>query len=313
MTGREAMGTKRGTRTGRVSKASALATIALVAFGTHRAHAAGRCHGMHWVGVWATSPSDALGASFVDQTLRLVVNPTLGGARVRVRLSNRYGSQAVTFAAATIARRASGADVEPQTIRTLRFAGKRSVTLEPGRERVSDPVRLRFDAFQDLVVSVAVEGASGPSTEHVTAFQTSYVSAPGSGDQTGTTDGAAFTRTMTTWPFLTDVEVRASRRVGALVALGDSITDGVGSPNDQDRRYPDLLARRLAAAGTKLAVQIEAISGNQVLRDAAAPTFGPKLLDRLDQDVLDQAGARVVLLMEGTNDIGVSRLPPPLR
>ncbi len=298
------------TRAGRVSAAIVLAAIALAALGTERADAASGCLGKHWVGVWAASPSDALGASFVDQTLRLVVNPTLGGARVRVRLSNRYGSQPVTFGAATIARRASGADAEPGTIRGLRFARKRPVTVDPGGEAVSDPVRLRFDAFQDLVVSVDVQGASGPSTEHVTAFQTSYVSAPGSGDQTGTTSGAAFTGTMTTWPFLTDVEVRAPRRVGALVAVGDSITDGVGSPNDRDRRYPDLLARRLAAAGTRLAVQIEAISGNQVLRDAAAPTFGPKLLDHLDRDVLDQAGARVVILMEGTNDIGIT--PPPI-
>ena len=296
-----------------VSRAVAITAIALLALGGRRAEAGSACRGRHWVGVWATSPSDGLGTPFVDQTLRLVVNPTLGGTRVRVRLSNRYGSQPVTLGAAAIAPRASGADVVPGTTRTLRFGRRRSVTLEPGEEVVSRPVRLVFDAFQNLAVSVAVQGGSGPSTEHVTAFQTSYVSAPGSGDHTRDADGAAFTRTMTTWPFLTDIEIRKPRRVGALVALGDSITDGVGSPNDQDRRYPDLLARRLAAARIKLAVQIEAISGNQVLRDAAAPTFGPKLLDRLDRDVLDQAGARVVLLMEGTNDVGVPPIPSAAR
>ncbi|HXJ34343.1 MAG TPA: GDSL-type esterase/lipase family protein [Candidatus Eisenbacteria bacterium] len=290
----------------RALNAIALATT-LVVGGASRVHGAA-CRGAHWVGVWATSPSDALGPSFMDQTLRLVVNPTLGGTRVRVRLSNRFGSQSVTFGGGTIARRASGAELVPQTRRRLRFGRKRSVTIAPGTEVTSDPVRLRFEAFQDLAVSLHVQGASAPSTQHATALQTSYVSPVGGGDHTTAEVGTAFTKTLAIWPFLTDVEVRAPRRVGALVALGDSITDGLRSPTDQNLRYPDVLARRLAAAGTRLGVQIEGISGNQVLRDAAAPTFGPKLLDRLDRDVLDQAGASVVLLMEGTNDIGV---PPP--
>src|SRR5262245_15354955 len=300
----------RSTGAGAVWRAVVITAIALLASGGRRVEATSSgCRGRHWVGVWATSPSDALGRSFVDQTLRLVVNPTLGGTRVRVRLSNRYRSEPVTFGAAAIARRAAGAAVVRGTTRMLRFGHTQSVTVEPGGEVVSRPVRLAFHAFEDLAVSVAVRGASGPSSEHATALQTSYVSAPGSGDQTRATAGTTFTGTVTTWPFLTDVEVRASRRVGALVAVGDSITDGVGSPKDQDRRYPDLLARRLAAAGIELAVQNEAIGGNQGLRDAAAPTFGPSLLARLDRDVLDQAGARIVILMEGTNDIGIPPLP----
>src|SRR5262249_51205098 len=129
--------------------------------------------------------------------------------------------------------------------------------------------------------------------------------ASGSGDHTRDAPATAFGTVITRWPFLTDVEVRAPRRVGAVVALGDSITDGLMSPIDQNLRYPDVLARRLAAAGIRLAVQIEGISGNQVLRDGVLPSFGPKLLDRLPFDALDQAGASVVLLMEGTNDIGL--------
>jgi len=282
--------------------------VALVVYGAHPAAAAARCRGRHWVGVWATSPSDAQGGPFVDQTLRLVVYATYGGTRVRVRLSNRFGTQPVTFAAATIARRAAGADLEPGTVRRLRFARERSVTIPPGGETVSDPARLAFAAFQDLVVSLHVAGSSGAATEHVTALQTSYLSSTGRGDHTGDPAGSAFTRTLVTWPFLTDVEIRATRRVGALVALGDSITDGLMSPSDRNLRYPDVLARLLAAADVRLAVQIEAISGNQVLRDGPLPSFGPKLLDRLERDALDQAGASAVLLMEGTNDIGV---PPP--
>jgi len=287
---------------------TAIAIATVVAVGAHPTTAATRCRGRHWVGVWATSPSYAQGGPFVDQSLRLVVNPTYGGTRVRVRLSNRFGTQPVTFTAATIERRATGADFVPGTARRLRFARQRSVTIAAGGETVSDQARLEFPAFQDLVVSLHVAGGSGPATEHVTALQTSYLSPSGGGDHTRDATGGAFTKTLATWPFLTDVEVRAARRLGALVALGDSITDGLMSPADQNRRYPDILARRLAAADVPLAVQIEAISGNQVLRDGPLPSFGPKLLDRLDRDALDQAGASAVLLMEGTNDIGV---PPP--
>src|SRR5262249_6631942 len=95
---------------------------------------AAQCRGKHWVGVWATSPSDALGGTFVDQSLRLVVTPTLGGQKVRVRFSNRFGSESVTFGAATIGLQAAGASLVPGSRRTLRFGGKRLITIAPGGE-----------------------------------------------------------------------------------------------------------------------------------------------------------------------------------
>jgi lysophospholipase L1-like esterase len=289
----------------------ALTATLVPALAAQHADAAKRCRGKHWVGAWATSPSDSAGGAFVDQSLRLVVNPTLGGAQVRVRVSNRFSSQPVTFGAVTIARRASGAAVVPGTIRPLRFARKRSVTIPPGGEAMSDARRFKYDAFRDLVVSLHVSGSSRAATEHAAAIQTSYVSAARTGDHTSDEAGDAFTQVLTRWPYLTDVEVRSSRRVGAVVALGDSITDGFPEPRDGNGRYPDLLARRLAAAGVRLAVQNEGISGNEVLRKGALPSFGPSLRDRLELDALDQAGASVVILMEGTNDIGVPPTPTP--
>jgi lysophospholipase L1-like esterase len=288
-------------------KVGAVAVTVLVMLGAHRVDAAAGCRGRHWVGAWATSPSDSTGGAFVDQSLRLVVNPTLGGVRVRVRLSNRYGSRPVTFGAVTIARRGTGAALVPGTSRPLRFTRQRSVTVPPGGEVVSDPRRFEHDAFEDVVVSLHVVGTSGPATEHALALQTSYSSGMGTGDHTRDEAGSAFTNTLAAWAFLTDVEVRASRRIGAVVALGDSITDGFPGPSDQNGRYPDLLARRLAAAGARLAVQNAGISGNRVLRDGLVPSLGPRLLDRLDHDAIDQVGASVVILMEGTNDLG---LPP---
>jgi lysophospholipase L1-like esterase len=230
---------------------------------------------------------------------------------VRVRLSNRFGSQPVTFGAVTLARRATGAALVPSTVRTLRFRRKGAVTIPPGGEVLSDPQRFRYEAFEDLVVSLHVMGTSGPATEHLGALQTSYLSAVGSGDHTRDEAGDAFTQRLYTWPFLTDLEVRAPRRVGAVVALGDSITEGLGGPSDQNRRYPDLLARRLAAAGVRLAVQNAGISGNEVLRNGVLPFFGPKLVDRFAPDALYQSGVSTVILMEGTNDVGVPPLATP--
>ncbi len=199
----------------------------------------------------------------------------------------------------------SGAALVPGTRRSLRFHRKRSVTVPAGGEVVSDPRRFRYDAFQHLAVTLHLAGTSRGATEHATAIQTSYVAAAGSGDHTSDDTADAFTGKTGSWPYLTDLEVQAPRRTGAVIALGDSITDGFPGPVNGDGRYPDVLARRLAAAGTALAVQNEGISGNQILRDGPLPSFGPRLLDRLDRDVLDQAGARVVLLLEGTNDLGV--------
>jgi lysophospholipase L1-like esterase len=266
------------------------------------------------VGAWAASPAWAGGLSFANQSLRLIVNPTLGGRRVRVRLSNRFGSRPVTFTSATIGRRRAGTELIAGTVRALRFRGRRQVTIAPGAEAVSDAVALRFGYFHDLAVSLHVSGASGPASEHHFASQTSYASAPGAGDHTADTAGDAFTARFTTWPYLTDVEVRAPRRIGAVVALGSSITDGVLSSPDINRRYPDVLARRLAAAragGPRLAVQNAGLGSNRVLPGHSEPWAGPPAIDRLRTDVLDQAGVSDVIVLEGTNDIGISPTATP--
>jgi lysophospholipase L1-like esterase len=262
------------------------------------------------VAAWATSPSDSAGGAFVDQSVRLIVNPTTGGRRVRVRLSNRFSSEPVTFGSAFVARREAGAKLVPGSARRLRFRRRQWVTIPAGGEVVSDAIRFRFEPFEDLAVSLYVTGASGRPTEHFFALETSFVSPTGSGDQTADEAGGRFTQTLATWPYLTDVEVSAPRRVRGVVTLGDSITEGFPGPIGANARYSDFLARRLAVLGdrTPFAVQNAGVSGNRVLRDASLPIFGPKLLDRLDLDSIDQAGAGVVIVMAGTNDIGTE--PP---
>jgi len=295
-----------------------------------------RCSDQAWLGAWAAPPSDASrGTDTVDsfdleqydqslnpksvvrdETTRAILTPTFGGSTTRVRLSNRFGTVPVTFAHATIARRATEAALVPDTAAPLTFNGAQSVTVAPGQDVVSDPVGFSFEAFQSLAVSVYVAGDVGKPTEHYTARQTSYLTAEDAGDHTQDVDGGAFTQRTTTRPFVTGIDVLAPRSTGAVVALGDSITDGFQQPAsigaesqdslDADGRWPDGLARRLGAANRQLSVLNAGIAGNAVLRDGPAvgsDVFGPAAIRRLDADVLSQAGVTTVVLFEGINDL----------
>ena len=296
-----------------------------------------RCADQGWLGVWAAPPSDASrGIDTVDpfdwdqfdasrnpksvmrnETTRAILTPTLGGSTARVRLSNRFGTVPVTFAHVTIARRAMEAGLVPDTVVPLTFGGRQSVTVARGQGVVSDPIGFSFDAFQSLAVSVFVTGDVGKPTEHFTARQTSYLTPEDVGDHTEDVDGGAFTQRTTTRPLVTGIDVLAPPSNGAIVALGDSITDGYqelpsGPPEspegiDADGRWPDVLARRLRAANRPLSVLNAGISGNRVLRDGTVggnlDLYGPAAIRRLDADVLSQAGVTAVIVFEGNNDM----------
>ena len=255
-----------------------------------------------------------------DETIRAILTPTFGGTTARVRLSNRFGTVPVTFAQATVARRASGPALVPDTTAPLTFAGDRSVTVAPGQDVLSDPVDFAVQAFEPLAVSLYVAGDVGKPTEHDVARQTSYLTPEGTGDHTADVDGDAFTQRTTSRPFVSGVEVLAPLSDGAVAALGDSITDGyqavpAGAPEtlegiDADGRWPDDLARRLAAAGRPLSVLNLGIAGNRVLQDSAVggqpDVQGAAVIRRLDADLLTQSGVTTVILLEGINDLLMS-------
>jgi len=293
----------------RHTAALAVACFALVAAAPAGA-APVRCSGSHWVGAWGASPSHAAVPGYAGQTMRMLVTPNAGGRLARVRLTNRYGTAPVTFDAVRLARRASGAGVVAGTSRPVTFGGRRSITIARGADAVSDPVRIRFRAFQQLAVSVYARADTGPATTHFLASEPStYVAA---GDHTADRGGAAFGEPQESWVFLDGVDVLAPARVGAVVALGDSITDGALSTEARatgarDTRWPDFLARRLVRAGRPLAVVNEGIGGNRIRLDAVPTSpeiFGPSTLFRLDGDVLAVSGATDVIVLEGINDIG---------
>lgn len=258
----------------------------------------------HWTDAWATalhrSSAAAAPPVYQDQTIRMVVPMRGAGNAVRIQLSNAHGDQPVTFGAATVALRDSGAALVDGTLKQVTFSGATSVTVPAGQVVHSDPLRLHVTGGQDLAVSVYLPSATGPATWHRSAVQTNYVSTPG--DHTTDLDGGSFPAVIHSWIFLDAVAVTEGPTPGTVVAVGDSITDGSGTAVDGFQRWPDYLAARLAATpGRHPAVVNAGIGGNNVLADTAQD--GQSLLNRLDRDVLSRDGLTHVLLLEGVNDL----------
>ncbi|MET7574775.1 SGNH/GDSL hydrolase family protein [Streptomyces sp. NPDC005492] len=245
---------------------------------------------------WGAS-ADHLGDGVADRGYRLVVHTSVAGGDLRIRLSNAFGDRPVTFDDIYAGVQRTGAALVPGSNRPLTFDGTRSVTIPAGAVAYSDPLPGRLPAATNLVVSIHSPDAAGPATGHGMALQTSYAT---QGDHTGEESATAWTDTTGSWYYLDAVSVRPSAGIGAVVALGDSITDGWASTTDENRRWPDYLARRLQSAHTTVeGVANEGISGNKVLADGA----GQSALNRLQRDVLSQPGVRTVFLFEGVNDI----------
>jgi lysophospholipase L1-like esterase len=257
-----------------------------------------RHDGQAWVGTWTASPQPASSPLPINgQTLRQIVHTSIGGDSVRIRLSNAYGEEDIVVGAARIAVSAGGAAIVEGTNRVLRFSGSPTITISAGTFVVSDPVRLRVPALGDLAVSIYLPGDVAATTVHGAGLQTNHLSAPG--DFTGAADFAG--TTTQSFHFLTTVEVRAPERAGAIVTLGESVTDGVGSTPDTNQRWTNLLAERLQGRPrtSDMAVLNAGIGGNRILHDIV----GPSGLSRLDRDVLVQSGATHLIVSPGNTDI----------
>lgn len=273
-----------------------------------------------WIGTWATAAQAVMPGrieTFDDQTVRLIVHVSAGGKRLRIRLSNTFGDRPLVVRSSHVARRTQGAEIDPASDRALTFGGRTSVTIPARSEASSDAVDLDVPALSDLAISLFVPEATPASTSHALALQTSYVSRPG--DHTAAVS-LPVQRTISTWPFLTGVDVIPARRGAAIVAFGSSHTDGDGSTDDANRRWPDLLAARLQKSGAPLGVLNEGIIGNRLLNDSPrspASPFGPLLgesgLHRFERDVLSQSGVKYVFMGLGVNDILFPSFPftPP--
>jgi lysophospholipase L1-like esterase len=258
-----------------------------------------------------------------NQSFRLMLKPSIWGRQARIRLSNVFGTRPVTFDQVYAGLQEESATLLPGTNRPVTFGGKSAIVIPPGKDATSDPVTLTFVSTpgapmlkgRRLAVSFHVVGETGPMTWHAKGLTTSYVSEPHSGVVTKAETEEAFPYSTTSWYFLDAVDMTAMPGTKAIVAFGDSITDGTASTINGNDRWPDVLARRLRAAyGDKFPVVNAGIGGNMVTgpKDYAAHPFagGPAAIDRLQRDVISLSNVGSVIWLEGINDFGHDNADP---
>lgn len=232
-----------------------------------------------------------------DLTLRQLVRTTVGGSRIRIRISNVFARQPLVIAGANIARAASlgSSRIVASSDHALTFQGKREVVIPPGAEFLSDPVAMPVPSLSTLAISIHFASIPLTASGHPGSRSTSFVVA-GNHLSAGTLTGAA---TAEHWYFLSDVDVQR-QPTSAIAVLGDSITDGHGVATDTDGRWTDYLAERLSKSRPKAVLNL-GIGGNRLLEDG----LGPNALARLGRDVLARDGVRYLIILEGVNDLGV--------
>lgn len=258
-----------------------------------------------WIETWAASqqipePQNSLpAADLEDVTIRQIFHVSIGGAMLRVRLSNAFGTEPLTVTAVHVARPVgASAAIVPGSDVAVTFSGAPSVTVPAGAEYWSDPVALALAPLSSVAVSLHLATAPARQTGHPGSRETTYYT---HGDQVAALDlpGAEH---VDHWYQVSGIEVPTPAGGGDVVALGDSITDGHATTTNGNNRWTDDLAQRLQASSATrhIGVLNEGIGGNRLLEDG----LGPNALARFDRDVLAQAGARWVIVLEGINDLG---------
>ena len=293
---------------GTVIKKSTLTSVAIAAvFASLTPPALAQNGSQGWVTAWATSQQGLGETKISNATARMIARVTIPGDSVRIRLDNTFGAAPVSFGRITVGPRIRGAALAAGMVKPVTFGGQSAVTIPAGATAESDPVAIHVDAQQDIAVSLHITGSNTQPSQHNNAYVTSYLTGDGTGDQSASEDGKAFTRTTTSMFWLKSIDVRPQTTATAIVAFGDSITDGTCTTVDAHERWEDVLGQRLALRrSADRAVINEGIGGNTVTGGAnlnPAPASPPGV-DRLERDVLSHPGVSHVVLFMGTNDIG---------
>lgn len=261
-----------------------------------------------WITTWASTPAprwaEELPAPFGvpellgNQTIRQVARVSVGGDKVRVVLSNEYGTKPLKIGAGSVAVAGKDGKVDKASLKPLTWGGRPFVVAPPGASVISDPLDFKVGPLSELAVSIFLPDRTALTSVHWDGVQTAYVSAPG---DFVSAESFKAESTLTKRLFLSGIQVDAAEASRAIVFFGDSITDGSCSTVDANNRWPDHIAERLQAAGQKdVAVVNHAYAGNRVLSDG----MGVNALARLDDHILSQPRLSTVVFMMGINDIG---------
>ncbi len=214
-----------------------------------------------------------------NATLRQPVHLSIAGSLLRVRLSSAFGTQPLHIVEVHVARplSAAGAAIDPISDRPLIFAGAGDVTIPAGAEYVSDAIEYPTKSLSNLAISLLYDAPPERETSHPGSHATSDV-VSGNHLKDASLPAAI---PVEHWFQLSGVDVAGGARQEAIVALGDSITDGHGSTTNEDDRCPDNLAAHLQKAHS-LGVLDEGIDGNRLLLNG----LGPNVISSFDRDGL---------------------------
>lgn len=261
-----------------------------------------------WLTAWAASQNGLGMTAVTNATVRMIARVTLSGDAVRIRLDNTYGSSPLVIGKAYVGQRVQGPALAEGSNRQVFFKRSPNVTIPAGGSIESDEVAIKVLAQTDLAVSLYIPDQNVRPSQHGAAQVTSYLTANGSGDLTIEEVAKPFTGTTASMFWLKSIDVSSPASTGAIVAFGDSITDGTCSTLDAHDRWEDWLAVRLVLNdnnhGAHKAVLNEGIGGNTITREnLQPPPDSAPGVERLDRDVLSHHGVTHVILFMGTNDI----------
>lgn len=299
-----------------ILRTAASASLALACAAGHAGAPAPTAAPSGWVTAWATAMQSIPDLSnppplyrtpeVAGRTVRQIIYPTVSGRTVRIRVSNVFGRGPLTLTSVVLAQSAGGAATRAGTSARVTFGGRASVTLPSGAEVNSDPIQTTLTAGEPYAISMTAGAQQTMTAWHRVANQVNFVST--AGDHSADVAPSAYSRKFTESAWVSGLDVRAADAV-AVAAIGDSITDGLRSSLNRNRRWPDAFARRLTDAGdARVAVLNLGVSGNRLLNDSAC--YGEALERRFDRDALGHAGVSAVMLLIGINDINFAAMPP---
>ena len=263
--------------------------------------------GGHWVGTWGTAPqlverhNNPPAPGLANNSLREIVQVSIGGKKVRLKLTNEFSTEATEIKAVELAiakTAGSSSEIDEATTVSLTFNGESGVTIPANGTVISDAVNFKMGDRQNVAITIHYGSASPSVSGHPGSRTTSYLK------EGNTTDFTGAIRT-DHWYSIQTLEVEAPKKAGAIAILGNSITDGRGSTTNEQNRWADVLSRRLLAnkATKRVGVLNMGIGGNCVLGGG----LGPAGVNRYQRDLFGQEGVKWIILFEAVNDLGYAR------
>ncbi|KAF2834950.1 extracellular GDSL-like lipase/acylhydrolase [Patellaria atrata CBS 101060] len=278
--------------------------------------------GGHWTDIWASMPQltepanlppapyNQTGSVFVGATVRQTIKASIAARQLRFRISNAFGGTDLPITAVTVAlpsnQTAGISTINPRTVKKLTFSGSDSITVPNGALAVSDPIDFPVKGQSILTISIYLErGQLGNAiTSHPGSRTTSWWSFGNEVSKADLTITDPNTQSAAHWYFISAVEAWVPANVRTFAIIGDSITDGRGSTNNANNRWPDLVLAKMQnnPFTSSIAVINQAAGGNRILADG----LGPNAWSRIDRDVLAQSGVKYTMIFEGVNDLGTA-------